>query len=427
MALDTKSFVPKELTPEELEVMSKEVLDKIVVARVGLLLRHPFFGNMATRLKIQSCDDWCPTAATDGRHLYYNTQFFNALSEKQIEFVIAHEILHCAFDHLTRREDRQPTLHNIACDYLVNNILVREGIGEKVTQIPIIQDFKYEGWSSEQVYDDLYENCEKINLADLGELLDEHIDWEDDGSDSKQGAKGKGEGKGKGKAPKYTKEELRKIKEEIKEGMMQAAQAAGAGNVPGEIDRMIKDLTEPKMNWREIIQQQIQSTIKNDYTFSRPSRKGWHVGAVLPGMNFEETIDIAIGFDMSGSIGNDQAKIFLSEVKGIMDQYKDFKIKCWCFDTKVYNEQDFSQDSGEELTDYKLMGGGGTEFMCNWEYMKENDIQPKKFIMFTDGYPWGQWGEEDYCDTVFVIHGYHDKNFEAPYGVTTHYEEAVKN
>ena len=425
MALDTKSFVPKKLTPEELEVMSKEVLDKIIVARVGLLLRHPFFGNMATRLKIQSCDDWCPTAATDGRHLYYNTQFFNELTEKQIEFVIAHEILHCAFDHLTRREDRQPTLHNIACDYLVNNLLVREGIGEKVTQIPIIQDFKYGGWSSEQVYDDLYENCEKINLSDLGELLDEHIDWEDDGSDKGNKDKGKTNGKGKGKAPKYSKEELRKIKEEIKEGMMQAAQAAGAGNVPGEIARMIKELTEPKMNWREIIQQQIQSTIKNDYTFSRPSRKGWHVGAILPGMNFEETIDIAIGFDMSGSIGDDQGRDFLSEVKGIMDQYKDFKIKCWCFDTKVYNEQDFSQDSGEELVDYKLMGGGGTEFMCNWQYMKDNDIQPKKFIMFTDGYPWGQWGEEDYCETVFVIHGHHDKNFEAPFGVTTHYEEAV--
>ena len=425
MALDTKSFVPKKLTPEELEVMSKEVLDKIIVARVGLLLRHPFFGNMATRLKIQSCDDWCPTAATDGRHLYYNTQFFNELTEKQIEFVIAHEILHCAFDHLTRREDRQPTLHNIACDYLVNNLLVREGIGEKVTQIPIIQDFKYEGWSSEQVYDDLYENCEKINLSDLGELLDEHIDWEDDGSDKGNKDKGKTNGKGKGKAPKYSKEELRKIKEEIKEGMMQAAQAAGAGNVPGEIARMIKELTEPKMNWREIIQQQIQSTIKNDYTFSRPSRKGWHVGAILPGMNFEETIDIAIGFDMSGSIGDDQGRDFLSEVKGIMDQYKDFKIKCWCFDTKVYNEQDFSQDSSEELVDYKLMGGGGTEFMCNWQYMKDNDIQPKKFIMFTDGYPWGQWGEEDYCETVFVIHGHHDKNFEAPFGVTTHYEEAV--
>ena len=80
MALDTKSFKPVDLPLNELLEMRKEVYDKVVVARVGLLLRHPFFGNMATRLKIQHCDDWCPTAATDGRHLYFNTQFFNALS-----------------------------------------------------------------------------------------------------------------------------------------------------------------------------------------------------------------------------------------------------------------------------------------------------------------------------------------------------------
>ena len=123
MALDTKSFKPVDLPLNELLEMRKEVYDKVVVARVGLLLRHPFFGNMATRLKKQHCDDWCPTSATDGRHLYFNTQFFNVLSPKQIEFVIAHEILHCAFDHLTRREDRNPKLHNYACDYLVNNIL----------------------------------------------------------------------------------------------------------------------------------------------------------------------------------------------------------------------------------------------------------------------------------------------------------------
>ena len=77
MALDTKSFKPVDLPLDELLEMRKEVYDKVVVARVGLLLRHPFFGNMATRLKIQHCDDWCPTAATDGRHLYFNTQFFN--------------------------------------------------------------------------------------------------------------------------------------------------------------------------------------------------------------------------------------------------------------------------------------------------------------------------------------------------------------
>ena len=178
------------------------------------------------------------------------------------------------------------------------------------------------------------------------------------------------------------------------------------------------------MNWRELLRQQIQSTIRNDYTFSRPSRKGWHTGAILPGMNFMDTIDVAIGIDMSGSIGDSQAKVFLSEVKGIMDEYKDYNIKLWCFDTAVYNEADFSGDGGEDLLDYDIQGGGGTDFMTNWEYMKEHNITPKKFIMFTDGYPFGSWGDEDYCETVFIIHGHHDKNTNAPFGVNAHYEEA---
>ena len=110
MTIDTKGFEPKKLKKEELEAMRSDVADRIIVARVGLLLRHPFFGNMATRLKVENCDDWCPTAATDGKHLFYNTQFFNALSNKEIEFVIAHEILHCVFDHIIRREDRDPEI-----------------------------------------------------------------------------------------------------------------------------------------------------------------------------------------------------------------------------------------------------------------------------------------------------------------------------
>lgn len=408
------------ITPEKLEYMRKEVVDRIITARIGLLLRHPFFGNMATRLRIQAADDWLPTAAVDGRNLFFNTQFFNAMNNKEIEFVIAHEILHCVFDHLSRREDRNPILHNIASDYIVNNLLVRDRIGDKPKIVDCYQDFKYQDWTSEEVYDDLFKKT-KEELEKLGELLDEHIDWESDGDDED----GDGDPKeGKGKRPKYSKEELRKIRDEIKEGMISAAQSAGAGNVPGEIKRMIKELTEPKMNWRQLLRQQIQSTIRNDYTFARPSRKGWHTGAILPGMNFDETIDICISLDMSGSIGDDQAKDFLGEIKGIMDEYKDYNIKLWCFDTKVYNEQDFSADGGDSLLDYEIKGGGGTDFMANWAYMRNNNIQPKKFIMFTDGYPFDSWGEDNYCDTIFIVHGHHDKNLQAPFGVTAHYEEA---
>ena len=421
------------ITPEQLEEMRVEVLDRIIVARVGLLLRHPFFGNMATRLRILAADEWLPTAAVDGRNLYFNTQFFNAMDNKEIEFVVAHEILHMVFDHLGRREDRNPMLYNIAADYKVNNLLVRDRIGDKPKIVDCFQDFQYEADTSEEIYDKLFEDAKQAGkelqelldqLDQEGEMLDEHLDDGDgDGEEGEEEKDANGNNVSK-KRPKYSKEELSKIKDEIKEGMMTAAQAAGAGNTPGEVQRMIRELTEPKMNWREILHQQIQSTIKNDFTFQRPSRKGWQSGAILPGQNFDETIDIAVALDMSGSIGNAQAQDFLGEIKGIMDQYADYNIKVWCFDTKVYNEQDFSADGGEDLLDYEIFGGGGTDFMANWAYMKETGYVPKKFIMFTDGYAWDSWGDEDYCDTVFLIHSHHDKNVQAPFGTTVRYEEA---
>ena len=347
-----------DLTEAELDTMREDVQDRIIVARVGLLLRHPFFGNMATRLRIQCADDWCPTAAVDGRNLYFNTQFFNALSNREIEFVIAHEILHCVFDHLIRREDRDALIYNIAADYIVNNILVRDRIGEKPKIIDCYQDFKYENWTSEEVYDDIHKKYDEEELKQLGEILDEHVECSNDPGEENagQGANANGDGgtqKGNGR-PTYSDEELRKIRDEIKENMISAAQSAGAGNVPAGVERMIKELTEPKMNWREILRQQIQSTIRDDYTFSRPGRKGWHTGAILPGMNFQETIDLCICIDMSGSIGDVQAKDFLSEVKGIMDEYRDYNIKLWCFDTEVYNEADFSADGGDSLEDYEV-------------------------------------------------------------------------
>ena len=383
------------------------IVDKIIVARVGLLLRHPFFGNMATRLKIQEGGEWCRTAATDGRTLFYSREFFNKLSPKQVEFVVAHEILHNVFDHIARTEGRDKNIWNAAIDYAVNGQLVRDKIGDhNMPDIKIYHDTKHYGKSAEQIYDEIFEEEDEKSLAALGQMLDQHIDWQGDGKDGK---------------PQYSKEEMKKIRDEVRDAVMQAASAAGAGNVPANIQRMIKELTEPKMNWREILRQQIQSTIRNDFTFQRPSRKGWHTGAILPGMNYEETIDICVSIDMSGSIGDDQAKDFLGEIRGIMEEYKDFKIKLWCFDTDVYNEADFDGYTMDEFNDYKPMGGGGTEFMVNWEYMKEHDINPKKFIMFTDGYPFGSWGDADYCDTVFIIHG--NNTIVPPWGTYAYYEE----
>ena len=429
MSHDTSVSVPKtdrkwqpdpDITEEQLKEMRAEVEERIIIARVGLLLRHPFFGNIATRLKIVPADDWLPTAATDFRCLYYNTQFFNAMNNKEIEFVVAHEILHCVYDHFFRRDERDPQIYNIAADYIVNNTLVKERIGELPKLVDCFQDMKYDGWTSEEVYDDIFEKYDSEALKQLGELLDEHIDWEE-GDEGDEGSDGKKNGKGgKGRPSKMSKEELRKIRDEIKESMISAAQTAG--NVPAGVERLIKEFTEPKMNWRELLRQQIQSSIKSDYTFARPSRKSQHTGASLPGMDFDDTIDICIALDLSGSISTKQCQDFLSEVKGIMEEYKDYRIHVWCFDTDVYAPDVFTADDGRDLMDYEIKGGGGTDFMCNWTFMKEEGIEPKQLVMFTDMGCWGEWGDPDYCPTLFVNHS--GRPQEAPFGVTVEYSDS---
>jgi len=164
----------------------------------------------------------------------------------------------------------------------------------------------------------------------------------------------------------------------------------------------------------------IQSILKSNFSFSRPNRKSQHCGAILPGMMNEETIDVCCSIDMSGSITDKQGKDFISEVKGIMDEYVDFKLKLWCFDTEIYNYQEFSSDNADEITSYECKGGGGTDFEANWRFMEENGIEPKRFIMFTDGYPCGSWGDENYCETLFIIHG--NETITAPFGQTAYYK-----
>ena len=415
-----KTAKPKK-TREFTAIEKNKIVEKLVTARVGLLLRHPFFGNLATRLELVDSSDWCSTLATDGRKFYYSNEFVNKLTPKQAEFGFAHEVLHNVFDHMGRRDGRDPTLSNIAADYAANQILKDERIGEVPDWIKIFQDNKYRGWSYEQIYNELYDKAEKIDLSELGELLDEHLDGEgdDDSSGSGNGDEEGPEGKGKGR-PKLSAEEKKKIRDEIKEAMVAAAQAAGAGRIPAGVARMISDFTEPKMDWRQLLRMSIQSILKSNFSFSRPNRKSQHSGAILPGMMNEETIDVSIAIDMSGSISNVQAKDFLSEVKGIMDEYVDFKLDIWCFDTEVYSYTQFTGDTADEIMDYEVKGGGGTDFETNWTFMKDNDILPKKFIMFTDGYPCGSWGDEDYCDTLFIVHG--DETINAPFGQTAHYK-----
>lgn len=429
---------------------SDPVVQSIIAARVSLLFNAPFFGNLATRLELVDASKWCKTAATDGRKLYYNREFIKALTADELLFLIGHEVLHCVYDHLGRKGSREHKLWNMANDYIVNDTLTKEKIG-KMPQGGLLDSRYNDEMTSEEVYRLLEQNKTTFKMT-----LDEHLEM--DGSDGDGDGDSSGGGKqitvsvmGDGNGPpKLTEEDKQKIRNEVKAAVINAAQAVGAGKVPAGVKRLIDDFTNPIMDWRSLLEMHIQSALKDDYTFQNPAKRSWAVnmGAkdiggqsiILPGQKNKMTCDVAVSIDTSGSMTDDMLRDFLSEVKGIMETFEDFKLTLWTFDTQVYNPKVFTMNNLDEIMSYDPKGGGGTWFESNWEFMNDPQgynggafadveglpdvLEPKKFVMFTDGYPGGGWGDENGPDTLFVIHG--NTSIVSPFGMTAYYIKGDK-
>ena len=403
----------------KIDVQARE---RLVTARVGLLLRHSFFGNLATRMRLINADDWCSTAATDGRTFYYNSRFIMMLKTKEVEFLFGHEVLHVVYDHMDRRGTRDPQIWNIADDYAVNADLKRHKVGQFITTVPCLYEQKYDGKPAEEIYDDLMKNVQKIDINSLiDQMIDDHMDSSEDGEGESEGD---GDGNKKGKRPSMSPEERERIRQEVKQAIIAAAQSAEAGTLPKGVERLVKQATNPIMPWRELLQVNLTSAIRNDYSWTRPSRRSWHMDAIMPGMTPGEEIDVTIAIDMSGSISNTQAQQFLGEIGGMMNSFDGYKVHVFCFDTDTYNPKDYDNENMDNIEDYEPMGGGGTDFDCIFTYLKENAISPKRLIVFTDGYPYGSWGDKDYCDTTWIIHG--DPNPNPPFGTWAIYDDHKK-
>lgn len=406
--------------------MNDPIVASLVQARVYLLINHAFFGNLATRLQLVDATKWCPTAATDGRRFYYNREFIKKLTRQELVFLVGHEVLHCVYDHIGRRSSRDPQLWNMANDYIVNYTLVKERIGDMIKG-GLYSDKYTDEMTSEEVYELLKQNNAQVQMT-----IDMHLDGSE-GDDKKKGGQGDEDGDGSGKQtvtvniqgdgdgpPVLTEAELNEIRNEVRAAVISAAQQS-AGNVPAGVKRLIKDITEPKMDWRELLEMQIKSSIRDDWTFRRLSRRTWSTGCILPGQNDTDTIDVEVFIDTSGSITEQMLKDFLSEVKGIMEMFPEFRLGVATFDTRVYNYKVFTQETADQILEYEIKGGGGTDFMACWEFLKQEEIEPNTLVMFTDGYPCGDWGEEGYCDTLYIIHG--NESIVPPFGTYAYYTD----
>lgn len=400
--------------------MSDPVVEAITIAKLDLIMHQAtaFYGSLSTYLEPKEADDWCKSISTDGRHLFYNREYIKSLTKPELIWSISHLVLHCVYDHLGRCEGREKEVWDMACDYRINYDLENSGqpIGKRPEGALYEKKFN-EDMTTEEIYNLLLKNSVKIKMP-----LDQHLDTSSGNEDGEGSGEGSvrvmGEGDG---PPNLSKEDIDKISNTFKSAVLSAAAAFGAGNCPLGIRRMVESLTNPKMSWKELLDTHIRSAMKDDYTFQRPSRRG-HNGFIFPGQNFKTTIDVVCAIDCSGSMTDEMLRDFLSEIKGIMETFGDYRLALYVFDTSVYNYTLFTPENGEDIERYPMAGGGGTSFECCFDYMKENDIEPERFIMFTDGYPNASWGDPNFCDTLFVIYGNAQRNIVAPFGQTAYYE-----
>jgi len=416
--------------------LTDPIIEAIVQARVRMLFNHPFFGNLATRLKLVDASKWCKTAATDGRHLFYNRDFFKKHTADEVVFIIAHEVLHCAFGHMGRRKPSyNPKIWNMACDYVINYTLTKEKIGT----MPKcgLYDAKY---TDELLAEEIYSLLISSGASEQ-DTLDQHLEGDEttDGYTFEPGS-GHGDSNLDGKAkenpdpgtetgvdytilpPVYTADQIRELQHEVTAAMINAVQS-NTGNAPACIVRLIDEFVSPQLNWKEILEGRIKSLYKSDFCFTKFSRRTLTSECIFPGMKEGERIDIAVSIDTSGSISRDMVREFLSEVKSIMEMFTDFRIDLWCIDAAIYNHIVFTPDNMSEIMEYEPAGGGGNDFPLNWSFMQENSIIPNMFVVFSDGYPCGSWGDPDYCDTVFVIKNNWGQSIVAPFGTTVYMNE----
>ena len=441
------------------EEVLKECHERIIIARTTMVVTCPFFGILAAQLKLVPNNTWCRTLAVDGKHLYYNVEFImgiqdpsrrkeyedklrtsiDGITEEQIKDALngltnanlvagfCHEILHCAYNHFLRMGTRDRNLWNRAADYAINQIIKRD---KKMGEIKSswLYDPEFEGKAAEEIYNILLDRKEQgNNSSSTGGTLDQHNipqQGDRDNTESKDSSESDSESDD---FPDVTQEDLEKYMEYFKDAMISAAMADGA---PAEIRAMIDEYKEPKIDWRSKLNRTIRSLIKNDVSYMMPSRRSWSNGIgfgrpIFPGLKPDNDIDICVALDASGSISAEMLRDFLSEVYGITKQFSQFKIKILTFDTNVYEVHDYTNGQEEQILQYPVKGGGGTLFTAVWDYMKSIDYCPAQLVMFTDGEPWGSWGDQDYCDTLFIVHSNPKK--ESPFGVTVHYELEGKN
>lgn len=393
------------------EPQRKAFIRRLLLARMRILCSHGFYGLLLMHMTF-SLNEACKTAATDGKTITFSPDFLSGLSDRELDFVLMHEILHAALRHCLRQKEREHERFNIACDIVVNsNILLENGMDEASITLKdhgvsmhLAPDGK-EGhlYTAEQVYEMLPKGGSGGQFA---ARWDDHGAWAQSEEDGEL-------------ADLW----IKRFDDACTSVMLRDPDDS-RGLLPRFAKRIWSDLRAPRTDWRNILAEFVQQEVC-DYSFCPPDRRFSDSGFFLPDLNAlgpgGHPADILFMIDTSASVSDREMTAAFSEVKGAVEQF-DGALKGWLgfFDAGVVPPIPF--ETVEELLEIRPAGGGGTSFHAVLRYVREKmtDEPPACIVILTDGF--APFPKEQAAMGIPVLWLLTTKTVTPPWGKTAYIE-----
>jgi len=363
-------------------------LEKIQKAKARLMLEHPYFGTVASSLKLERNDELL-TFTSDGEKMRYNSEYLDRLSVTEVEFVMANGAMHSVLQHQHRTSGRTKWLWQTATDYVVNGMLVKNGM-----QPPEYANYeaKFDGMYAEEVYEilraEMTDNSqhsmeqEQQQITDTDDKHAENLHMQKENTPDMNAENRQEEEKADDKEESTSIPDSDALNEEMKEQFEQIFQKhKRQGNLPADLELVVPEYFSHRVDWREFLYGYIASHAKSTYSFTPPNMKYLYRGIYLPSLS-SDLLRIIVAIDTSGSIDETLLSTFLGEVSSLMQQYPNYEIDLITADAKIQSHKVFLP--GETLA-YEISGGGGTDFRPVFEFIDREINYPTLLLYFTDG------------------------------------------
>jgi predicted metal-dependent peptidase len=335
----------------------------ISASLLRLRMKSPFFVTLAMFARFIPSQT-IPTAATDGRDIFFNPEFLRSLPSNQQDGVILHEVLHAALLHPLRLSGRDPELWNIAADIVVNGMIALQNGFE----LPPggLRDQKLEHFSVEEVYQLLRsQGKHRFHLADL-DLLAVNSEVT--------------------KVPLVSGEcqnSINTLTAHWQQALQQAtviARTGLSGKLPDGIDRELSTIVNPQLDWRSYLWRYLVQTAIDFQGFDRRFvGRGIYLEALVG-----ESVRVYVAVDTSRSVEEATLQLFLNEVQGILGSYPHLECELYYVDSDAHGPYSLTPNSTLPVP----QGGGGTSFVPFFDRVNQiwDGYTQAICIYLTDGY-----------------------------------------